>query len=78
MSSSPAPVVSPIDQLRARLDRLASDPRVRFVPDGAAIVLELRAALDVLERVTTFEKRLASLEGALASLVRIEEKTCDD
>lgn len=67
MTSSAPGQSSPIASLRARLDRLAADPRARLVPDGAAIVVELRAVLDELEALP---RRLSALEASVASLHR--------
>lgn len=58
--STPVPVsVVPIDSLKARLLALAQDPRVRLVPDGRVIVLEIRAVLVLVE---LYGEQLASLE----------------
>lgn len=56
---------SPIDRLKARLLALAVDPRVRLVPDGRVIVLEIRAALVELEELG---RRVGAIEGVVATL----------
>ena len=58
---------SPLASLSARLERLAADPRVRLVPDGAAIVAELRLLVVAIDEN---DRRLAALESIVAKLHR--------
>lgn len=67
MSSSTATPATRINPLRARLVTLASDPRVRLLPDGPAIVRECVALLD---RIDELERRTAALERGLAAMVQ--------
>lgn len=62
----------PIEQLRARLARLALDPRVKLLPDGPAIMRELLA---LIELVAMLGGRVTAIEHAL-QLTR--SPNCDD
>lgn len=74
--NSPAPFADdPITNLQARLERLALDPRVVLVPDGRAIVRELRDALGAIGELA---RRVAAIERALASAVQLTgDRDCD-
>lgn len=75
MNAPAAPPDDPIAKIQARLERLALEPRVVLVPDGRAIVRELRDVLAVIGRL---DARLAAIERGLASLVQLnEDRDCD-
>lgn len=64
--STPAPVpASPIDRLRARFARLASDPRIRLLPEAPAILAEL---VGLVDHVDELERRVGAIERGLAAL----------
>jgi hypothetical protein len=69
MSTNPPPV-SPAAVLRARLARLASDPRVSLLPDGRAIARELS---DVLAQIDDLARRQHATDLQLARLARLVE-----
>lgn len=74
--NAPAPAAtSPIAQLRARLRRLALDPRVRLLPELPALAQELDGTLvRFLESelaIAALGDRLAVLERTVANLHRV-------
>lgn len=74
--NSPDPVTSPpIDRLRARLLRLATDPRAGMLPEGRPTLRELVAVLD---QVAELELRVAALEQCLSRMIRPAEVAFHD
>lgn len=74
--NAPAPAdTSPIAQLRARLRRLALDPRVRLLPELPTLARELDGTLErFLESelaISALGDRLAVLERTVATLHRV-------
>lgn len=63
MNATAPPDLSPTASLRARLERLAGDPRVRLLPEGPAIVQTVRQHLALVEDL---ERRVAALESLAA------------
>ena len=61
--------------LRARLARLASDPRISLLPDGRAIAREL---LDVLAQIDDLDRRTRATDAQLARLARIVQLGVSD
>lgn len=74
--NAPDPIeAATLDRLRARLERLAKDPRVRLVPEGLAIAGELRDAVALINRL---ELRVAALERRLGIEILIDGgSACD-
>ncbi len=64
MTSKP-PAASAAMILKARLSRLAADPRVALLPDGRAIARELG---DVLAQLDDLDRRLTATELGFARL----------
>lgn len=61
--------------LKARLTRLAADPRAALLPDGRAIARELG---DVLAQIDDLERRQAATDAQLARLSRLVELGTSD
>ena len=74
MTTNP-PLIAPLATLQARLARLATDPRVRLLPDGTAIVLELAA---VLAMIADLDRRTRATDAQLAHLARLIELGTSD
>lgn len=63
-------MTAPTDSLRARLKRLAADPRARLLPEGQAIAAELVELLDLIDDLA---RRMRAVEGAFARAVPAPE-----
>lgn len=74
MSSQP-PAASAAMILKARLSRLAADPRALLLPDGRAIARELA---DVLAQIDDLERRTRATDAQLAHLARLVELGTSD
>ncbi|MGH8223311.1 MAG: hypothetical protein ACREQZ_10095 [Woeseiaceae bacterium] len=60
--------------LRARITRLASDPRVKFILEGGSILAELA---DVLAQLDDLDRRQHASDQQFAKLARLVELGAD-